>query len=129
MTFIGGGENARSSDRRRHRSNPLSPAHHPAGERSMRTRNVIAVLFGTLLIHTAAAQTPVSTVFTYQGEVRNGGVPASGLHDLRFRLYDAGAGGSQVGTTLCFDNVNVQGGKFTVGLNFGAQFPGTARFL
>lgn len=71
----------------------------------------------------------LTTAFTYQGELQNGGTPVDGAHDLRFRLYDASASGTQLGTTLCVDNVQVVGGKFTVQLDFGSQFAGQQRFL
>ncbi len=72
---------------------------------------------------------PLGTSFTYQGELRSSGVPAAGLHDLRFRLYDAASGGAQVGSTVCSDNVAVSEGRFTVVLDFGTQFAGQQRFL
>jgi len=75
------------------------------------------------------AQTPLGTSFTYQGELTNAAAPATGLHDLRFRLYDAQTGGLQVGSTLCADNVNVAAGRFSATLDFGAQFTGQQRWL
>jgi hypothetical protein len=60
--------------------------------------------------------------FTYQGRLTSGGVPASGLYDMRFRLYDSPGFGAQFGSTVCLDNVSVQDGLFTVALDFGAQF-------
>ncbi|MBM4107230.1 MAG: hypothetical protein FJ255_00185 [Phycisphaerae bacterium] len=72
---------------------------------------------------------PLSTAFTYQGELRNGTILATGPHDLRFRLYDASVGGSQVGPTLCSDSVSLTDGCFTLNLDFGAQFAGQQRFL
>src|SRR5262249_27562167 len=78
---------------------------------------------------TAHAQTPLGTAFTYQGRLEDSGSPASGLHDMRFRLFDAASGGAQVGATVCADNVNLTSGLFTVTLDFGAQFAGQERFL
>ena len=71
----------------------------------------------------------VSTTFTYQGELSEGGAPVDGVYDLLFRLYDAQAGGAQIGTTLCVDNVTVINGRFTVQLDFGGQFASQQRFL
>jgi hypothetical protein len=68
-----------------------------------------------------------STAFTYQGSLDDGGVPASGLHDFRFRLFDVATGGAQVGSTLCVDNVSLVEGVFTVQLDFGQQFATTAQ--
>jgi hypothetical protein len=81
------------------------------------------------LAHAARAQAPLGTAFTFQGELRAAGTPATGLHDLRFRLYDAAAEGAQVGATLCADNVIMAAGRFTVSLDFGQQFTGLQRFL
>ena len=72
---------------------------------------------------------PLGTAFTYQGELTSFGAPASGLHDLRFTLFTSAAGGAQVGSTLCVDNVQVSGGRFGVSLDFGAVFAGGRRYL
>src|SRR5215510_192372 len=77
----------------------------------------------------AARPTSLSTAFTYQGRLTQTSVPASGLYDLGFRLYDAAVGGTQVGPVFCADNVEVSDGLFTVLLDFGAQFNGEQRFL
>ncbi len=82
-----------------------------------------------LLVAASATAQPLTTAFTYQGELRASGAPASGLHDLRFRLYDAASGGAQVGPTLCSDNLGLTNGRFTVDLDFGSQFSGQQRFL
>ncbi len=77
----------------------------------------------------ARAQAP-STAFTYQGRLTSGGGPGNGPFDLRFRLYDAAAGGTQVGNPVCADNVSVSDGLFTVQIDFGQQFTTTSpRFL
>jgi hypothetical protein len=89
---------------------------------------VICVAFGI-----TAASTPAvaqSTAFTYQGELRQGATLAGGLHDLRFRLFDAASGGAQFGTTACVNNVRVIDGRFTATIDFGQQFATAAgRFL
>lgn len=77
----------------------------------------------------AFAQAPVGTEFTYQGRLMKNGSPADGMHDLRFRLYDADLGGAQYGPAVCVDNVAVSDGLFTVALDFGAQFYGSVRYL
>ncbi|MBI5865397.1 MAG: hypothetical protein HZB38_12995 [Planctomycetes bacterium] len=77
----------------------------------------------------AGAQTSLGTAFTYQGRLKDGGSPASGLHDLRFRLYDAAAGGTQISSSVCVNDVSVTDGLFTLALDFGAQFAGQERFL
>jgi hypothetical protein len=84
----------------------------------------VAVLLNATTVVPASAQ---STVFTYQGSLDDGGVPASGPHDLRFRLFDAASGGAQLGSTLCVDNVTVVEGVFTAQLDFGQQFATTGQ--
>lgn len=78
----------------------------------------------------AASAAAQSTAFTYQGRLTGSGIPSNGAHDLRFRLFDAAAGGAQLGATVCADNVQVAQGLFTVELDFGRQFDSPAdRFL
>lgn len=79
---------------------------------------------------TAFAQAPLGTAFTYQGQLKESGSPAGGTYDLRFRLFDAAVGGSQVGAPDCVDSVIPVDGLFTVELDFGtAPFNGDARWL
>lgn len=86
------------------------------------------IIIATFILFTAniAAQT---TAFTYQGSLSNGGVAANGSHDFQFLLFDAAAGGSQIGSTVSANGVAVSNGIFSVSLDFGNQFPGTGRFL
>lgn len=69
-----------------------------------------------------AAVSAQSTVFTYQGELTSAGQAASGAHDIRFKLFDTAAGGTQVGSTICVNNVQVSDGKFTTPIDFGLNF-------
>jgi len=94
---------------------------------SVRIAALAAMFAG--VAHPAAGQTPLGTEFTYQGALKDAGSPANGLHDLRFRLFDALVGGGQVGAQLCANNVTVTDGLFTLALDFGAQFAGQERFL
>ena len=72
----------------------------------------------------------VGTSFTYQGILKDiSGNPISSTCDFRFILYDADAGGSQVGSTLV-KTIAVVSGYFTVVLDFGSGiFIGKARWL
>lgn len=87
----------------------------------------LAIAAMAVACSTAQAQ---STAFTYQGQLKNGSAPATGVFDLRFRLFDAASGGVQVGATQCVDNVAVTLGLFTATIDFGQQFavPG-GRFM
>jgi len=70
-----------------------------------------------------------STGFTYQGRLLDAGLPPTGNYDFEFRLFDSLVSGTQQGATLTVSGVSVTNGIFTVRLDFGAQFPGVARFL
>ena len=72
---------------------------------------------------------PVGTAFTYQGFITDGGSPANGNYNLRFELHDSSTVDSQVGTTLTKSAVAVSDGYFTVELDFGDVFDGTALWL
>jgi len=91
-----------------------------------------AVLLAAQVKQASAA--PLGTAFTYQGRLKNGGGGANGVYDVQFSLWDAVSGGTQVGGTVCSDNVSIADGLFTVTLNAGgefgpAAFKGQARWL
>jgi hypothetical protein len=73
---------------------------------------------------------PLDPAFIYQGRLRDANSPASGEYDLQFSLWDAAVGGTQVGSTICHDNVTVVDGLVTLPLDFGAAvFDGDARWV
>lgn len=79
---------------------------------------------------TVLAATELGTAFTYQGRLDVSDNPADGAYDLRFIMYDAESGGSQVGETVTIEDVPVAAGLFAVELDFGsAAFNGDARWL
>lgn len=67
------------------------------------------------------AQTPVGTEFTYQGQLKQAGLPVNQSADFRFRLYGAATGGNQVGPQLTENSHTVSAGLFTVALDFGVS--------
>lgn len=76
------------------------------------------------------ASAPVGSAFTYQGRLDADGLPAEGIYDLRFSLYDALSGGALIAGPLSRNDVQVSNGQFTVALDFGAgALNGQARFL
>ncbi len=76
------------------------------------------------------ASEPLASTFTYQGELRFQGQPANAAFDMEFRLYDADAGGSQLGAVVARPAVAVQQGLFSVPLDFGqAPLAGDRRWL
>ena len=78
-----------------------------------------------------AASAPLSTGFTYQGQLKQGGNPVNGTCDFQFGLWNAASGGTQIGTTQTKTNVSVSNGLFTIpDLDFGGgAFTGDARWL
>jgi hypothetical protein len=79
---------------------------------------------------TTLTGTPISSTFTYQGQLKSGGSAVSGPCDFQLGLWDAASVGLQVGVTQTLSAVNVTNGLFTVPLNFGTSvFNGDARWL
>lgn len=72
---------------------------------------------------------PLDTAFVYQCELREANVLASGDFDLRFRLFGAETSGTQLGPTLCFNDLTIVDGRITVELDFGNQFNGQKRYV
>lgn len=90
------------------------------------------VLFGVLAgsLATAKAAVPVANTVTYQGQLKNNGVPVDGIYDFEFQLFDALNGGLSASGVVAKPNVQVTNGLFTVELDFGgAAFAGQARWL
>jgi hypothetical protein len=76
------------------------------------------------------AQGPQTTLFNYQGQLQQLGVPFTGEADLTFRLFGQLAGGTQIGEDVLREGVEVTDGLFTVVLDFGeAAFVGDRRWL
>ena len=85
-----------------------------------------------VLSEEARPQAPPGMGFTYQGMLTDDqGKPLSGLYDFEFELYNgSGGSGFQVGSTLSVSGKEVNGGLFTVDLDFGENaFTGEARWL
>jgi hypothetical protein len=91
-----------------------------------RTSLTLAVVAGMLMMIGRAAAPAhavhLGTAFTYQGQLQLSGAPADGPCDFQFALYDAAAGGAQLGTTQTLTTIGVTDGLFTVQLNEGGQF-------
>jgi hypothetical protein len=112
------------------RLNSLAFASHSTRRRWNRLWRIAALVALASATNPAAAQTPMGTAFTYQGQLKASGLPAGGDFDMRFRIMNAATGGSQVGPTLTALNVNILQGLFTVDLDFGPDvFTGDQRWL
>src|SRR5215510_1316330 len=95
----------------------------------MKQAKLFLLIFTFGFAVTAIVAAPIGTSLTYQGRLNEGSTPASGTYDLRFALFDAAAGGSQVGTTLTNSAVSVNNGLFNTPLDFGGVFDGNAYWL
>ena len=71
----------------------------------------------------------LGTAFTYQGRLQQSGVAVTGFYDFQFSLWDNSANGTRYGSVLGMTGVGVTNGIFTVGLDFGAVYTGTALWL
>jgi len=102
----------------------------------MRTTRILAILVLALGVMVCtgglAGAVDMGSAFTYQGRLILDANAVSGEYDLQFKLYDSLTGGTQVGSTLDANEVDVNDGYFTLLLDFGsaaAIFDGNARWL
>ncbi len=79
-----------------------------------------AILLG-LIADRAFPQPLIGTAFTYQGQLKQAGLPSDDLADFEFALWDAETGGAVVGTVDLHLGVDVVKGLFTVQLDFGSS--------
>ena len=83
----------------------------------------------TLNLQPSTAFAQGTTVFTYQGQLRDGGTNANGAYTMIFALYDAVTNGDQIGVSIT-NSLTLANGLFTVNLDFGATpFNGSAVWL
>ncbi len=94
-------------------------------------RRVLSLaLLGTLAHAAPSRGADVGTAFAYQGELLDGGSPASGTFVVDFRLFDDPTVGMQIDTTQTENVTPGANGRFTAKLDFGAAaFTGHARWL
>jgi hypothetical protein len=90
----------------------------------------ILVLGIIVLMPGSARAEPMGTGFTYQGRLMDANSPADGLYDLQFKLYAANVAGTQKGSTIDVNELDVIDGLFTVLLDFGSNvFDGNTVWL
>lgn len=80
------------------------------------------IAIGLLLAAPAVPAAPLSTAFTYQGELYDTGVPAEGSFDLRITPYADAGSPAALATPLIVQDVLVEAGTFTAKVDFGAGF-------
>ena len=70
------------------------------------------------------------TAIGYQGRLNDGGLPATGLYDFTFNVFDVEAAGAVLTVPVELNAVPVTNGGFNVSLDFGPDiFTGPARWL
>ena len=85
----------------------------------------LAAALTAVTLPSAAAE----PAFTYQGQLKQDGVPVTGEADFEFHLWDAETGGTELADDY-FGGVSLGNGLFTVQLAFDAGlFDGSPRYL
>lgn len=87
-------------------------------------RLALGMLASALIACPLNAQPPAPTEFTYQGQLRSGGVAVSGPADVSAALWDSQTGGRQLAGPISVPGVNIVDGLFTVRLDFGVPASG-----
>jgi hypothetical protein len=88
-----------------------------------RTFSAISIALSLVFV-LAAFGANQGTSFTYQGQLRRSGAAYNGLCNFQFSLWSAVSAGTQVGSTLSMNGLNVVNGLFTATLDFGDVFDG-----
>ena len=89
---------------------------------------VVLGLVVSLAVVSKAA--PMGTAWTYQGRLIDANGPGDGLYDFQFKIYDDPYTGTQEGSTVEVNDLDVIDGYFTVALDFGSYvFNGSSRWL
>src|SRR5689334_13133431 len=74
-----------------------------------------------LVSGTSSALGQVGTSVTYQGQLKNNGVSVNSPSDIRFSIWDAATGGTQIGTTDTKTAVAVSQGLFSTTFDCGVN--------
>ncbi len=92
---------------------------------------VLTGVFVVLLVSfSAVLAVPISSAFTYQGQLKRTGSPVNDTVNLTMTLWDRATEGNSIGLPDLRENVEVVNGLFSVQLDFGGEsFNGNARWL
>ena len=94
----------------------------------MSGKSILQTTFIVFFYLTASAALAQTTAFNYQGRLTDQGTPANGNYQLELKLFDALAGGVQIGGSVSNVAVAAANGVFTTQLDFGADvFTGADR--
>jgi hypothetical protein len=98
--------------------------------RSGTTRLLCVAAGFSLVAGLSTRAEPVGTAFTYQGQLKEGGVPVDGAYDFTFGLCSTPDGPCDLAPPRVLDDLPVNDGLFTAELDFGAGvFTGDALWL
>lgn len=87
-------------------------------------------MMGLMIASNSPVAQSLGSAFTYQGQLKELGQPASGLYDLQVCLFDGPSDPIPLACAPDFNDVPVEGGLFAITLNFGsAPFIGQQRYL
>jgi hypothetical protein len=100
----------------------------------MKTTKMLTILLMALGVVVCRAEVsnaaPMGTAFVYQGRLMEANDVADGLYDFQFKLFDDPCMGTQQGSTVDVNDLDVIDGFFTVELDFGSDvFDGSAVWL
>ncbi len=91
-----------------------------AGAQAVAARSIAARNDASQVV-AVSANTPLTSTFTYQGQLKNAGNPITDTCDFQFGLWDALSNGGQIGITQTL-SAPVTAGYFAVLLNAGNPF-------
>ncbi len=93
-----------------------------------RSRVGTVVLAFLIIAKNVTANAP--TAVSYQGYLEENSLPAEGLFDFEFRLFDSPTAGTQIGGAIVQDDLDVTDGLFSTSLDFGEEaFDASPRYL
>lgn len=99
--------------------------------KTMKMLTILVLALGLMVWSAEVSEAaPMGTAFTYQGRLIDANSAADGLYDFQFKVYDDPDRGSQQGSSVIREDVDVTDGYFTVELDFGSGvFDGNRRWL
>ncbi len=97
--------------------------------KSTKMLTILALALMTWLVGFTEAA-PMGTAWTYQGRLIDANSAADGLYDFQFKMFDANVAGTQQGSTIEVNDLDVIDGYFTAEVDFGSDvFNGSERWL
>jgi photosystem II stability/assembly factor-like uncharacterized protein len=85
------------------------------------TATMVLALCLMVWLATKSEAEPMGTAWTYQGRLMDDNNPGEGVYDFQFKLFDDPYTGTQQGSTVDVNDLDVIDGYFTVELDFGSD--------